>query len=475
MVTRTFLSKCTTIFYGSKDNFGLNPIAMLDYGNMLSRCLVYFDMDNINSLVNEGYDMSNMKHILKMTNCGEIDETFVPSSDANGRKERTSSFDIIAFKLPEKWDAGKGFDNSTDYWLVGKSSVSQHGATWYNAYDGKEWGVEINESGETIGEEGVYSTEFLAEEVLKYNRKEKNLIIGRQSFDRGNENFEIDITSYVNEILAGETENFGIGLAFSPSLENLILPVTQYVGFFTNTTNTFFKPVVESRTEDKVLDNRYSFHIGQTNRLYFYAVLDGVNVDLDNLPVCEINGVEYPVKRQNRGVYYAEVLIPNKSVASNSILYDTWSNLVYKGEELDDIELEFVILPKENFLSLGEDTSRSIKVEPSISGMNDNEKIFQGDERTMDVKFRIPYSSDYELMNECYYRLYVKDGNREITVINWDAINVEGMKNTFRIKSAELMPQEYHIDVKARCGKDIRIFKDKLTFEIVNNVTNIKK
>lgn len=472
MVTRTFLDKCTTIFSGSKDNFGLNPIGMLNYGPSVSRCLIHFDMENIKKMGGSG-----IKHTLKLTNCGSLDKDSLNSKPAPSTtlfdRERATSFDIIAFRMPEFWDGGRGFDNSDDFWLVGKKVVSQHGANWYYAYDGKEWGREIDEHGHIIPVEGVYDNETLEAEYEKYSRGEESVIIGRQHFDVGNENFSIDITKYVDGVLNGDYQNYGIGLAFTPAFESLNVKSIQYVGFFTNHTNTFFKPVVESRCSSSVSDDRYMFFAGKTNKLYFYSILGGIPTDLEELPVCTINGQKYPVTRQNTGVYYATVKVDRKAISTETIFYDVWSNLKYEGEELDEVEMEFVVYPGSQFASLGNYEKIEMNLEPSISGINDNENIYQGDERTLNVIFKVKYSSDYELLKECQYRLYIKDGKREHDVIDWDDIDIRGKYNSFKIKSAELIPGQYHVDIRAKVSQDLRVFKDKLKFTVVDNITNI--
>lgn len=471
MVTRTFIEKSNTIFKDCEENFGLNPIGMLNYGKIVSRCLLYFNIDNMKK---------GGKHYLKLSNCGTIDKrTFdemVFTANDTEPKERACSFDIIAFRIPEFWDGGKGFDFSTDFWLVGKNAVSTHGSNWFYAYDGKLWGTKIEKaSGTIIPEEGAYNNEFLAEEYIKFSEGEESVIISRQHFDAGNEDINMDITSYVEDILAGKYENYGIGLAFTPMAENTHTKYTQYYGFFTDNTNTFFHPIVESRYDDCINDNRYSFYIGKANKLYFYANLGGVLSDLEDLPVCHIKGSEYPVKRLKTGVYYVEVKLDKNEVRDNEIVYDTWSNLIYEGEELEEVEMEFVAHKKESYFLMGEYNNKVSNVIPSLSGINDSERISQGDERTVQVTFKIPYSSDYELINGAFYRLYVKDAKREVTVIDWDDIETIGKSNSFQIKSAELMPNEYHIDIKAKIGNDIRIFKDKLVFVIVDNATELKK
>ena len=47
MVTKTYLSKSNTIIKGTDDNFGLNPISFISYGNILSRIILWFDIEKL--------------------------------------------------------------------------------------------------------------------------------------------------------------------------------------------------------------------------------------------------------------------------------------------------------------------------------------------------------------------------------------------------------------------------------------------
>lgn len=485
MVTRTFLDKCNTIVNGSKDNFGLNPICSLCYGSVQSRALLHFDESYIKNLYEKGeFNPDTTKHTLKLFNCASWDPSKFMEKKEIGKhlsdlERRAVSFDVILFKLPRNFDAGAGFDNSTDIWFVGYNSASQDGSTWENSMSGLKW--------ETPG---VYTPERLSKEYEKWANGEDSIIVGRQHFDYGNENLSIDITDYVNSLLKGE-KNYGLGLAFSPRLEMLKEKHIHYIGFFTNNTNTFFEPFIETRDYSMVSDDRYKFYVGKTNRLYFYAVFGGVFTDLDELPTCEIEGVKYPVKRQKTGVYYAEVKLGKKKVQgeddcgnpvdeyvprTSSVMYDVWGNLKYKGKNLDDVELEFEVIPSSKFFNFGEEIETAKNVMPTISGINDDEKLYQGDRREIDVIFKVQYSStEYELVDDAYYRIYVKDGSREIDVIDWDHIDSIGRKNTFFIDTGELVPYDYYVDIKTEIGRETRIFKNKLHFKVVDNVTEIKR
>lgn len=485
MVARTFLDKCNTIVNGSNDNFGLNPVCALSYGSIHSRGLIHFNENHIKEMYEKGeYNPETTVHRLRMFNCASWDPSKYMEKKEIGKhlsdeERRAVSFDIILFKLPTDFDAGAGFDNSTDIWFVGYNSPSQDGSTWFNSQSGLKW--------ETPG---IYTPEFLWDEYEKWGNGEESVVIGRQHFDYGNENLDIDITDYVNSVLNGE-KNYGLGIAFSPRLELLKKHHVSYIGFFTNNTNTFFEPFIETRDYSEVNDDRYKFYAGKTNKLYFYSVFGGVFTDLDELPTCEIEGEKYPVKRQKTGVYYAEVKLGKKRIPGEddcgnpvdsyvprkaSVLYDTWGNLKYNGEELDDVELEFQVVPASEFFKFGEEIESAKNLVPTISGINDDEKLYQGDRREIDVIFKIQYSStDYELVDNAYYRIYVKDGQREVDVIDWDHIDSIGRKNSFFINTAEMVPYDYYVDIMTEVGREKRIFKNKLHFKVIDNATEIKR
>ena len=52
----------------------------------------------------------------------------------------------------------------------------------------------------------------------------------------------MDITQEVNDLITGGTTNNGYGLAFDCQLENTITAPSQYVGFFTRHTQTYYEP-----------------------------------------------------------------------------------------------------------------------------------------------------------------------------------------------------------------------------------------
>jgi hypothetical protein len=225
MVYKTYISKFNTIISGSKLNTSLNPIAELVYGKdtIVSRVLMFFDHNKVKEQMDNGNmpNMEKMKHTLHITNAGSIDFTQLhhceTSSINDNKKVRATSFDLIFFLIPKPWDEGKGFDYSKSYFNADFYSrhpvdadrlVSEDGCNWFQRMNGLPW--------ETPG---IYSNDKLSEEYDKFSAGEESIVIGRQHFEVGNENVNLDITDTFNKFLTGELDNYGVGIAFSPMLE----------------------------------------------------------------------------------------------------------------------------------------------------------------------------------------------------------------------------------------------------------------
>lgn len=477
MIKRTFVNKSNTIFQGSHENYGLYPISVLNYGLEKSRILLNFDINEIKEFVDSCPKNSEIKHILKMTNCGSIDikkfSEYIPSKDINGSKKRASSFYIYAFPIPNNsdsfkdngyvdWDEGIGFDSNADFFISGGSSVSTEGSNWFNRKSGLKW-----EKEGCIGD------------------VEREDVIAMQHFDHGNENLELDITKYINSLLEESVNewsahNDGICLSIEPHLDGDLLEEnnidTKYVAFFNNKTNTFFVPVIESRCNEYIKDDRYDFIIGKPNKLYLYiATTDGF-VDLDMLPTCHINGLPYEVKKYSKGIYYIEIETSNSKYFDPEVIYeDEWSNICIGGEIFEPIIQEFVPKSFNSYLSTTPNIIKENKYEPSLSGINDDEALNNDEIRKVEVKYRIPYSTKYVTLNNTEYRLYSKDSNREIDVIEWDKINNIGNVNYFTINTSGLISGNYFVDIKVKTKYEQRIFKNVLKFSKINNITKINR
>lgn len=535
MIRHFFLDKTNTIIEGSKQNMGLNPVLGIGYGNKIMRGLIHFDECKIRELVDDKTfaNLDKLKCTLKMTNYFSIEgipyeKLLVHSFEVPAK--RAASFDLILFRLPCDFDEGRGFEFVSDFWIRNKKSLSTEASNWYFSKNGIPWSYERpdktpeelvmpsifdkNEfiqiykklldyskvakdtslSGDTkelcdeIVEDlksiktnvkldekslkgGVYPYNMLVTEYQNYLEGKESIIVASQHFDFGDESLSMDITEYVLDVIKSG-ENHGLCLAFAPNFENKVDDFEQYVGFVDDNTNTFFHPYVEVDYQDYVDDDRESFTLGRKNRLYLYTFDNGQPVNLDEIPVCNVEGTEASVRQVTKGVYCAEIDANGLELEPASIYYDKWSEIALNGRTENDVELEFSTRPASRKFKIGSDSVVKNTMVPSIYGINDFENLHQGEVREVTVDFRKEYETEKKyLIDGAEYRIYVKDGNREVVVINYQPIEKAFLNNFFTVYTEDLIPNTYYVDIVTHIGRETRYFKECLRFKVVSDVT----
>lgn len=470
IVTKTYITKSNTLIKDSNSNTGLNPILELNYGKMNTRGILYFNHEKVKKMVEDKIypDMSKLRHVLKMTNSSSItDKDFNKKcldSEFENYRQRATSFDLVFFIIDKEWDCGRGFDYVMDVYNNSHRGFSVEGSNWYNCKTNARW-----------NEEGVFTIQHLSKEVDKFTSLKKNsdIIIAIQHFDYGNENIEVDITDTFNKFISGDLKNRGIGIAFMPSLEQIKSKYSQYVGFFTRHTHSFFEPYVETTYKENIEDDRINFSLDKDNKLYLYVNIGGNYENLDELPTCSIDGHEYEVKQSTKGIYYIDVKLSSVNYESGTMMYDIWSNLFYKKQKLEDVELSFVLKNKENHFSVGlPQLNDETKIIPSLYGINDHEQIIRGDIRKVNVDCRVQYTSNQQQpVADIKYRVYVIEGNKQYDVISWNKVERGYNENYFLINTLEMIPSRYYVDICIESGYNVINHHKTLQFDIVEDIT----
>lgn len=455
MVIRTFFDRNNTIIRNSNINTGLNPVTELFYGgptgeNQYSRYLFHFDETRLVDLYNDNTiaDLSKVTHTLKLTNTASFDVNLL--NGTMGSKARTCSFDLIVFEINQDWDEGVGYDFENCGLLLGDCAVSVAPSNWINAQTGVYWN---NGS-------GVYTG--------------SPTIIASQHFDAGNENIEIDITNYVNGLMQGNP-NYGLGIAYIRPLELTSTQKLQYVGFFTRHTQTFYEPYVETRYENYIKDDRNNFFLDKPNTLYLYVNLGGNPTNLDNLPDVEIYDQDenflgqYTPYQVTKGVYAVDVQISSASAEAGVLYSDVWANININGVSRPNIPLEFELKDSFEYYNIGNSDSLPKKVAVSIAGVHSQEKIARGDIRKVIVSTRIPYTVEQtQYVTGLKYRLYVKEGKNEVTVIDFEPVEMANNYNYFLLDTQSLIPNTYYLDVLVESNLEVLNLKNIINFDIVS-------
>lgn len=462
MTIHTFFDKNNTILYNSLTNTSQNPVTELYYGGtsdepQYSRFLFHFDETRLRSLYTGGtYPiLSSMTHTLHFTNTGSFDTALLAGTTADG-KDRASSFDLIVFRINQDWDEGCGYDYDTAN-LLDNSVTSTAPSNW----------VEPRTLGSWSGGNGVYSG------------SPSGITIATQSFDQGNENIDIDITSYVNGLLTGAT-NYGLGIAYTRALEQTPATDLQYVGFFTRHTQTFYQPFIETKYNTHITDDRSNFYTDKNNKLYLYVNINGQPTNLDALPTCKIydnddvlfsSYTQTAVTQVTKGVYSINIKVPSNGYSSCDVFSDIWSGITIGGIARPTAELQFSLKDSTDYYQIGDNSGLPKKAGFTISGLNNMERLQVGDIRKVTISSRIPFTTNQQQdLYNLQYRIYITEGNAEITVIDWELVEQTASSNYFLIDTLSLLSgNKYFIDIKFDSNQEITTHKNVICFEVVNN------
>jgi len=461
MVVRTYFDRNNTIIYNNVTNTGRNPVAELFYGgrdaeNKYSRLLFYFDETNLKDLYTGGTytDLTKLTHTLRLTNTGAFDKQLLGSTTCDG-KDRACSFNLILFPLGQTWDEGNGYDyEACDIFTAGDSSTSICPSNWTQAQTNIYWS----------GGNGTFTGSTTPLATIH--------------FEQGNENINLDISDIVNGYLTGGT-NYGLGIAFERSLELTQTGSYNYVGFFTRHTQTFYEPYVETIYNSHIKDDRANFYLDKNNKLYLYVNLGGEPTNLDSIPSVQIldnDGVVYSsitssaVTHVTKGVYCVDVKIPTSTAATDCYIFnDVWSGITINGISRPDITLDFALIDSGNYYNIGNNDTMPQKYGFNVSGIRRDEKIKRGDIRRVTVTARIPYTTNQtSVIDGLQYRLYVKEGRNELTVVDFQDVERSFNYNYFLLHTESLIPNTYYLDVKVTSNNEVSTIKDTLSFDIIS-------
>jgi len=484
-IHNSYFSKNNTIISNSFTNTGRNPITEIFYGQLTtteypsgySRFIFDLDLTLLQSKISDGTISTNctsgLTHTLRMTNTSNFNKELLNTTTSQTRR-RATSFDLFLFRIPyidnnpsrpQNWDEGVGYDFADLLYEYSEldRNFSQRPSNWYQRTTLNDW--------ETSG---LYNNSNLG--LTPYTGL---TIIDTQHFQFGDENIAFDMTSEINGILNGSTTGVtGWGIAYFPQLELLTGLTEAYeVQFFTRHTQTFYEPYLETTYNDLIEDDRNNFVLGRVNKLYLYLFEDGNPINLDSLPnvaILDNTGSVIPGLsaltgcQRTQGVY--EVTIPPLVGYKTPCTFsDRWTGLTYNGFPLPSVLNDFIVQPFRNGFTIGTNS-----IDPKIYGFDyygikQDEKIFNTDIRKVGVIIKQAYTTNKLLPKvSAYYRVYVREGQTEVQVQDWTAINRTPNEYYFIFDTRDKIPNEYFIDIKVESSGEVNTYKRQIKFQIVN-------
>ena len=495
-IFRSYFNKNNTIIANSGANTAKNPVTQLFYGkNPVNKCVftgVSGDTCNgrtgFTSTVTEGFsrfifnldledlrdkvnnccvNLDNSNHTLKMTNTSNFDDTLLNDRVLITDTRRATSFTLMLFKANSgvAWNEGVGYDYLVPFGSFEPEfdlTYSTRPSNWFSATTLTPWPIQ-----------GIY----LNNNAVTYT------ILDTQYFDNGNENISFSSNSLnfeINNLVTGSTfSNSGntYGIAFLPAFENLTGLTEAYsVGFFTRYTQTFFEPFLETEVHDTITDDRSNFNLYQSNRLFLYLYdYNGNPVCSDTQPTVEVldcNGnlqITLTSSTLTCGAYYIDLAITSLPQTPPVVYEDIWSNIVINGIAQPIVTNEFII--NDNGFSIGTTAGEPKIYGYSVSGIKEDEKISQGETRKVFISTRVPYTTEEMVMlDNLQYRIYVTQGTTQVEVIPWSTVNMSFTHNYFLLDSSWMIPNEYHLDIKATSNQQVDTYRKVIKFQIVNQL-----
>lgn len=470
-VFRIYPSKSNTIASGVYQNFnsGQNAVTDLWYGgggtdtaperrNSFSRFLVKFDLDELS-------DKLTLKEInpdvvvsykLKMTNAIPGDRILEPEYEFDVLDKRiSSSYDLIVFPVNKDWDEGRGYDLYKENYLV-----KQYGNPLITGYS--NWNSATLAT--TWDEPGIFTNPTASTAVTQYST---------QHFDIGNENIDMDITDIVKDWLSGGSQNNGLGLAYRRDYELLSTDTRYIASFFTENTNTAFKPYIEVTYNQSFQDDRLQVTNNRTSRLFLYTYSGNNAVNYFSAGTVEIQTLAgapvitglTPTQMEN-GVYYIDVLM--SSATRGQQYNDIWSGITFvPGIDQQSITQVFTI--KDNYYLNNVPQVNDYSI--SIYGIGNNSILSIGETHKVFVDLRVNYSSRNQ-PSTAYDLKYRMVMNNQEEVIPWTSVNQAVInkckQNYFVLETGWLLAnQTYGIQFRIDEFGTKRVMPNETVFKVI--------
>lgn len=451
-------------------NSSQNPVSDLWYGggfeeggvfrpNSVSRLLLYFDLSEylsrLQDLTINETKVTSYRLVLK--NAVPSDKILTPEfSNATIYKSIASSFDLLSYPVDKEWDEGRGYDlGPTNYLIkgVGNSSITGY-SNWLYAKFNDPW-----------NEPGVYT-----------NPTASTAFWTKQHFALGGEDISMDITDMVKNWLSGGSQNYGLAVGFTSEFENYSSNTRHICSFFTQNTNSAFKPYIQVNYDQTIRDDRTTVTNNRLCRLFLYTFSGNQAANYFSAGTVAIktqnnqNIITGLVPKQlQKGVYYVDVLMSGATPGQR--YKDVWQGITFDaGIDRTDFQQFFDI--NQNYYTSGARNVNDYVV--TTYGLNNND-VLQTDELIrVYAETRVNFSlknpkTDFGLE----YRMSM---NNTIEMIPWTSCNsavIDGCyKCFFDLDTSWLLTnQNYQITFRINEFGTKRIIAERLNFKIVDKLS----
>lgn len=451
-----------------KLNSGQNAVTDLWYGGggtdtapekrrSYSRFLIKFDIDVLkdkllNKEINEDYVLT---YRLKMKNTTPSDFSLQDEFEYDVlRKTIATSFDLVCFPINKYWEEGRGYDLERERFVA-----KQNGSPLLSGVSNWVYATSID----AWDNPGIYSG----------NPKTAVTFYATQHFDLGNEDLDMDITDIVRDWLSGGSENHGVAISFEYDNYEQQRTNNRYISsFFTEKTNTAFKPFIEVQYNQVINDDRKQVCNNRPSNLFLYTfsghnfsniILSSVTVDIKTSNGINVYTGLTP-SQLSTGIYYVNVLMSASTPGQKYI--DVWNNVRFGDYDNQNIEQTFQI--QKNYY-----TSNQPKVNEYVLEVYGIEQgmIVSGQEKIRAFcDLRVNYSNNQPSTN--YLLQYSVVMNYQEEIIPWTDVNQAVLNNCktnyFDIDTSWLLHnQTYQVRFRINEMGTSRVMPEKIDIKVV--------
>jgi hypothetical protein len=460
-VFRSYFAKNNTLIENNGLNVSQNPVGEISYGTgnkTVTRIIFKVDLSSLLSKIAvEGIAKNKIKsHTLVMTNTIAERPDLLGGHSYSQSVERASSISLDLFTVVEDWDEGAGyeFQFGDDGFILTPSGTSN----WTFRKTNTAW-----------ADAGAYFTGGTGFTGITGT----SVVLASQNFPKGNENIEMDVTTYINNLLYSGTTDYGLGLKLPQSIEDTSTLKRRSIAFFVKNTNTFFEPYIETEIDDSIADDRNFFFMDKANDLYLYSSID--NITISAVTINDFNGKPYltipasGVTRVKAGIYKTTVTIPSSLYPDAVLFNDVWT--ITQNSTVKNISKDFYLVSPENFYNF--DLSNRLTPDNyhfSFFGLKSGEFIKRGSKRRIDVNVKQLYKNqDNNYPLNLSYRLFIKQSNDvQIDVIPFTPVDRTVVGYEFILDTSWLIPQDYFLELQISDGT-VFSNKEAIAFTIVSD------
>lgn len=254
-----------------------------------SRILLQFDLNSLSSSISSGeIPSSSVEYRLRLKN-------------SYHHEERPYSFTLEIAPLSRSWDEGRGLA------LFDEERKDAGVSNWVNATSLVSWS---QEGGDYISSSALVVT---------------------QSFDSGEEDLNVDVSSIVYDWLTGSQNNYGFLIKLLDAHETGSSDVFNTKFYGRSALVAERRPRLEALWEDVIQDDRKDMNYEVSGSLYYYRFIDGqsqaisgdVFVDIVNSSSAVVQTLT--ASSPSLGVYQASGVVVSFT-ASTDIWRDVWHN-----------------------------------------------------------------------------------------------------------------------------------------------------